>query len=57
MTDKKTYQVRRYRNGVGNGFQVATGLETLAEAVEVAWRMARWQEEEGGISEYTILPD
>jgi len=58
MTDETTYQVRRYRvGGGGTGSQIATGLRTLGEAVEIALRLTLLQDELGGNDEFCILPE
>lgn len=51
--DKQTYCVRRTRRNCFEGAVIAAGLESMAEAAELALRLYRLQEMElGGTDEF-----
>jgi hypothetical protein len=54
---RPTYRVRRVKNG-GRENTIASGIESLAEAAEVALRLTEFQETEfGGFTEFYAEPE
>jgi len=58
MTNNDTlYCVRRFSHRDGNECQIASGMETMAEAAEVALRLTWLQEAEGGLDQFCAMAE